>query len=132
MKGPILQCQSLALDSLLSSHPGGLIGFDHIIPHTQGHEDVRRHVLCVRGSRGDPCIPSRSTQTQGGVDWVVIGVDQVMGGSGVIGVFAEDLFGDTGRLHIYGKVSLALTCSQQGQCIKTGSVEVIGVLLGEL
>src|SRR6266702_4124007 len=53
------------------------------VPKSQRKEDVRGHVLGVRGRGCDLGVKPGRSETERGVHWVVIGMKQIMQGSGV-------------------------------------------------
>ena len=59
---------------MLRAHVRG----DHIVPHAERDEDVRGHVLRVRGVWRDPAVRARGIEAERGVRGIVDGMDQVV------------------------------------------------------
>ncbi len=90
-----------------------------------------RHVLGVSGVGCDLGVGARGAQPQGRVDRVVIGVDQIVSGAGVVGVAIEELLGDRSRPHVGGDDANALAQSQQRERIKRLCLRIVGVVCRE-
>ena len=66
---------------------------DHVVPHPELHEDVRRHVERVRGGRRDLRIRARGGQREDRVIGIVERVNDVMRGARMLRVALEHAFG---------------------------------------
>jgi len=109
--------------------PGDLVGRHHVVPHPHGDEDVRRHVLGVGRPGGDPGVGPGGGEPQGGVDRVVEGVDDVVGGSGVVRVGPEDPLSDRGRPHVGPEVPSLVGRAQDREGVEGGELVVVGVAI---
>ena len=73
---------------------GGEVGLDRLLPHAQGGEDVRRHMERMRRRRRQRRISPRRRQPFHRDRRVVVGVNDVMHDSGMIGLCRLQLFED--------------------------------------
>ncbi len=92
----------------------GRIGDDGIVPKSQPGEDVRRHMLGVRGIRRDFGVGARRGQSEFRGRRVVHTVNDVMGDAGVIRVLRQQPIENRGAL------SLPLVCLVGGIEITDG------------
>src|SRR6266545_3130194 len=58
----------LLLAQAVDHSDSGFVGFDLVIPHAEGKEDVRSHVLRMTGCGRNLRIDARGTQTERSVD----------------------------------------------------------------
>jgi len=99
---------------------------------TEGHEDVRAHVLRVAGVRSDLRERTSSYQGFGRVVGVVHAVDPVMGGAGMIGVSFVGGLGNGGRLQVDGDVAHTFAATEKREAVEELGLVVFGVEPGEL
>src|SRR5947208_1319153 len=59
---------SCFLSEAVAQRDGGFVGLDLVIPHAEGQEDVRSHVLRVTGFGRNLRINARGPQTKRSVD----------------------------------------------------------------
>ncbi len=98
-----------------------------VVPHAEGHEDVRRHVLRVAGVRRDLGVGPRRLQPEGCVHGIVEGVDDVVGRSRVVGIGVEDGLSDGGRARVGREVALAVGAPQDRQRVEGARLHVRGM-----
>ena len=72
-----------------------LVGLDHLVPLPEGGVDVGDHVLSMRRCRCDLGVGTGSTEPERCMDGVVVGVNQIVSGTGVLGILRVDLLGDS-------------------------------------
>ncbi len=78
--------------------PCALVGGRDVVPPADLQEDVGRHVERVLGVGSDRGVRARRLEAARSELRIVVGVDQVVGRAGVVGVGAEDLLGERDRL----------------------------------
>ena len=107
------------------------VGFRHVVPHAKCHEDVRGHVLCMAGIRGNlrqgPCRLQRT----GGVRGIVHCMDPVVRRAGILRVEVEDALGDRSRAQVSRHVAHALAAPHQCQRMEQLCVVVTWIVLGQ-
>ena len=81
---------------------GAQVRVHRLLPQSQPHKDMRRHVLGVRRGRRDPGIPPCRFQAFGGQHFVVIAVDQVVRYAGMAGQFFQQRLQDLAALALVG------------------------------
>ena len=79
------------------------VGCDRVLPHAQPREDVRRHVQRVRRRWGDRGVTPRRRQPLLHQLGVVVRVNQVVRGAGVIGTRLEEGLEDAAGLELFGE-----------------------------
>jgi len=121
--------EAFALDAIIGNGDGRDIGRDGFVPHAEGKEDMRGHVLSVRRGTGDLAVNAGGAQTERRVDGVVIGVDQIVDSPWVLRIFGEHLLGNGGGAHVRGVIAFALAGAEQGNSVKAGGFEVVGIFL---
>ena len=107
--------------------PRRLIGRHGIVPPAEREEDVRGHVQRVGGLRGDAAVAARRTQAERGVHRVVVGVNHVVKGAGVLLVPDEHVLDERGRPHVHGKVPAFDVGAEDGQRMKGLRLVVVGI-----
>src|SRR5208337_4227619 len=88
---------------------GGDIRLDGVVPHPQGKEDVRGHVLRMRGCRRNLAIKTRGAQSERRVYRIVVGVNEVVQRARMVFVEVIYRFGFSGRPHVVADIAFAVT-----------------------
>ena len=83
----------------------------------------------VDGRGRDLRVDARGAHAERRVHGVVVAVDQVMGGAGMLRVLREDLLLDGRGLHVGLHVALVLAGAEERETVERGGVEVIRVFL---
>ena len=69
---------------------GGEVGVDVVLPQPDAGEDVRRHVQGVRSRGRDLRVAAGSRQAQLGQLRLVVGMNQIVGHTGMVGLSGEE------------------------------------------
>ena len=115
---PEHRVKGLALDRaelLLLGSPGGsgvrsLVRSRQLVPLTELHVDVRRHVQCVRSVGREERIDVRGLETDDGPGRLVEGVNDVVNGAGMVAVLAKDTKADRACLQVDASALLSTPC----------------------
>ncbi len=108
-----------------------LVGADHVVPHSERHEDVRGHVLGVTRVRRRSGQLPRGVESAGGMVRVIDGVNQVVGRTRVGGVPPEDRLDQVGGAGVGAWVAHSLVESEQRQGVEQGDLVIAGMGLRE-
>ena len=110
-----------------------LVCGNRIVPGPDTREDVRRHVLRVRGGRGDLAVALGRWQPLRGQGRVVVAVDQVVRGAGVLGLPGEDRLEQLGGTQLVAVLLVGrVEIGRQHQGVKDGRLAVFWVRGGHL
>ena len=118
----------LAARSQLRGHHllGLLVGAHHVVPHAQGHEDVRGHVLRMRRGGRDRRQAAGGLQRACRMLGIVHAVDPVVRRARVLGVAQVHRLRDARGLEEVGQVALAMREPEQRQGMEQPGFVVAG------
>ena len=129
MEPALVDGKTLPRDALVGGPGRALVHLGGAIPHPEREVDVRRHVEGVRGRRRNLRVGLGVAQTQWRVSGVVIGVDQVVHGPGVLRIRPCDVLDDGRRAHVGDDVAAAVAGTEQRQRVEGLHLEVVRVLV---
>ena len=108
------------------------VGVDRLGPEAEAREDVRRHVLGVRHRGRGPGIAASGDQPTARQGRIVVAVDDVVRGAGVLRLLREDPFEDRARLELVGVGLVGGRCGRvERQRVEDGGFPIVGIAAGQ-
>ena len=129
MEAVVSRSEPLALGPVHGGLPRRFVGGHRGLPHAEGEEDVRRHVQGVDRRGSDRGVDAGRSHTEGGVHRIVVTVNQVVRGAGMLRILREDLLDHRRGLHVGRGVPMVLAGAEQGEPVEGRRVEIVRVLL---